>query len=65
MIYEYECPVCHEKVEEIKPLRDRDCTPKCKKCVDEVLTKRVMSASIFKINGYNESNGYSKCEKGA
>ncbi|MCK5016051.1 MAG: hypothetical protein KAS32_03175 [Candidatus Peribacteraceae bacterium] len=57
MIYEYECPVCFDILEEIKSVKERDNAPSCKVC--DVLTKRIMSAGIFKIEGYSEANGYS------
>ena len=62
MIYEYECPVCKSRAEEIRSLKDRNIAPKCSDCVGEIPMKRVMSAGIFKINGFNESNGYSSCD---
>ncbi len=62
--YEYECPVCHRTVSEMKNVKDRDESPLCDECVMNIRTRRIMSAGIFKINGFSEANGYSK-SKGA
>jgi putative FmdB family regulatory protein len=57
--YEYVCPHCQSKTTEIKGSKDRDTTPLCEYCPKKVKTKRVMSAGVFRINGYSEANGYS------
>jgi len=61
--YEYECPLCLRVKEELKSVREADDLPECEICNKR--TRRIMSAGIFKINGFSESNGYSKCQKGA
>lgn len=58
--YEYECPVCHRAVTELKNVKDRDQSPECEPC--KTKTRRIMSSGIFKVNGFNESNGYSNSE---
>lgn len=57
--YEYRCPHCRAITEEHKNVEDRDDTPICKYCPEECKTTRIMSVSMFKINGFSEANGYS------
>lgn len=59
-LYEYKCLFCGAITTEMKSVKDRDDSPKCEYCPKNVKTKRIMSAGIFKINGYSEANGYSK-----
>lgn len=62
-LYEYECQECKKIVEEMKSIKKMDDVPICKRC--HKLTKRIISAGVFKITGFSEKNGYSNCNKGA
>ena len=61
MLYEYKCINCSHNFEIFSSISDRDkpIFKNCPKC-DERTIIRVPSISHFKINGYNEKNGYSK-----
>jgi len=60
-LYEYECPDCYRRVTEMKPVKERDDSPDCAYCFGRVSTTRVITSGTFKINGFSEANGYSKC----
>ena len=38
-IYEYECPRCHARIEEIRPVDKRKDKPTCKACYEAALSK--------------------------
>jgi putative FmdB family regulatory protein len=55
-IYEYKCDRCGSKFESLERIdTDRSLCPSCPLGTG----RRIMSAPIFKINGYAEANGYS------
>lgn len=57
-IYEYECPVCHNKQDEMKPIADRGDCPPCSACGS--ITSRLVSKSDFTLKGRGWSgDGYS------
>jgi putative FmdB family regulatory protein len=55
-IYEYECR-CGNKIELFLKNIDENGEIVCWKC--NLPMKRIISTSFFKINGFNEKNGYS------
>lgn len=59
--YEYQCKQCESDKVEFRLVDDRDVCPICDKCNNVMY--RVMSPSLFIVNGYNYKNGYSKKEK--
>ena len=56
-IYEYKCWNCNHKFEKIKDIKWKDSEEICSNC--GVIVSRVISKPSFKVNGYNEKNGYS------
>ena len=60
--YEYQCKHCGKVKTEYRSVEDRDVCPICDKCEDNISMNRILSPSLFIINGYNYRNGYSKKE---
>ena len=62
-IHEFKCEACGDisesyfKLEEGELVLSGELTLTCKKCGS--ITKHIMSVSNYKMNGYNERNGYS------
>ena len=63
-MYEFECTQCGHEFEELmkfakqaRMVASGEIWPLCPKCCGR--TKKVMSSSNFKLNGYSEANGYS------
>ena len=48
-VYEYRCDACSATIEAVRPLVDRDDTPRCPKCAR--LTRRVISSTNFVLRG--------------
>lgn len=61
-IYEYKCPDCGAIKLDIRSKESRNVPDFCKICRKDM--PKILSPSSFKVNGFNESNGYSKCDKG-
>jgi putative FmdB family regulatory protein len=59
-LYQYRCSSCGFDFEKTLHIKDRDIPTEwpCLKCRN-VTVKRELCPSLFKINGYSESNGYS------
>jgi len=63
-LYQFECKKCGFTFEHIMSIADGELFKKakgnCPSCQETKSVVKVMSAGTFKINGYNEKNGYSK-----
>ncbi len=56
-LYEYQCSKCKRTLEKFSTISNRK---DIINCICGYTAKRIISSSFFKINGYNESNGYAK-----
>ena len=61
MIYEFECPECGNKFEEIRTLAENTNDSKCPKCQSQA--EKIPSTFGFKIIGFSSLNGYSHANR--
>jgi putative FmdB family regulatory protein len=63
-LYEFECKKCGFTFKHMMSIKDgeqfKNSNGNCPSCGAYKSTVKLISAGSFKINGYNEKNGYSK-----